>query len=405
MEEKKVRYLLVGGGLSAASAVEGIRERDAEGSILMIGEETHLPYHRPPLTKGLLLGKKKPEDVFCKPDAFYPEKKVTIWTGVRAGELRVHERRVVLGDGRRVSFDTLLLATGSRARRLPIPGGTLPGVLTVRTLPDALDFLSAMKDARQAVVVGGGYLGAEAASALAQNGIRTTMVFPEARLLERLIDEGFGAVLHRMFQERGVSIEGGLRPVRLQGNVRVESVVTEGGREIPADMVVLGVGAEPNTDLWTQAGFALGEGGGVPVDGQLQTEVPGVFASGDIAEYPDPTFEKRLRLEHWDAAFRQGRTAGRNMAGAREPYTALPHYFTTLFGLGISVWGDFSAWDETLKKEAPWESRPQVQYLEKGRLCGLLAFDPVEKEEEAAIEAWVRKRPSRSDVLQRIRKA
>jgi 3-phenylpropionate/trans-cinnamate dioxygenase ferredoxin reductase component len=402
MEETKVRYLLLGGGLAAASAVEGIRELDAEGSILVVGDEPHPPYHRPPLTKGLLLGKKKPGDVFCKPETFYQEKKVTLSTGVPAVELRVQERSVVLADGRRVSFESLLLATGSRARRLQLPGEALPGVFTVRTLDDAVAFLAAMKQAGRAVVIGGGYIGAEAASALTQNGIQTTMVFPEARFLDRMTDSGFGAFLHGTFLGRGVTIKAGQRPVRFQGKERVESVITEGGQEIPAEIVVLGVGAELNTDLFRKAGFVLGAGGGVPVDGLLRTDFPGVFAAGDIAEYPDPTFGKRLRLEHWDAAYREGLTAGRNMAGAREPYTALPHYFTTLFGLGFSVWGDLSGWDETLKGDAPWESGPQVHYLEKGRLCGLLAFDPVEKEEETAIEEWVRKRPVRSEVLRRV---
>ena len=184
MEKKAYRYVIVGGGLAGASAAEGIRELDPEGSVIIIGQEARPPYHRPPVSKGILLGSKKPEDTACKAEAFYRDNKITLETGVSGKSLDPASREVTLDDGRVLSYEKLLLATGSRARRLPLPGADLQGIHTLRTLDDALALVNAMKGASTAVVIGGSYIGAESASALAQNGIRTTMIFPEDRLLD-----------------------------------------------------------------------------------------------------------------------------------------------------------------------------------------------------------------------------
>ena len=401
MREETFRYVLIGGGLAAANAVEGIRDIDREGPILMICAEPRLPYNRPPLTKGLLLGKKRPEDIFCKPEEFYSKNQVRVLSGQIATSLNPSLRSVTLDNGAVIHFERLLLATGCRARKLDLPGAHLDGIRTVRTLDDSLALLQAMKEVHRAVVVGGSYIGAETASSLAQNGIQTTVLFPEARLLERLLDAEFGQHLHALFEKHGVVIRTGRKPVAFKGNTRVESVVTDRAEELPAELFVLGVGAVLNDELARQAGLAMGDQGGVRLDERLQTSEEGIFAAGDIADYPDPTFERRFRLEHWDTAFRQGRTAGRNMAGAGESFAALPHYFSTLFDLGFSVWGDFSRWDKTLRKGELGKTGSRIFYLEKGRLCGILAFDPVDKDQEHAIEHLVGQRPEET-VIRRL---
>jgi len=398
MESEGYRYVIIGGGLAGASAAEGIREVDPNGSVVIIGQEDRHPYHRPPVSKGILLGGKKPEDTFCKPAEFYEENKIELETGVSGRNLDPAERTVALSDGRVLSYERLLLATGSRARTLPLPGADLKGIFTLRTLDDALTLVTAMRDARNAAVIGGSYIGAETASALAQNGIQTTMIFPESRLLEGLTDKDFGGYLRSLYDRNRVKILAHRKPVRFQGEGRVGSVLTDGQEEIPADLVVTGVGAELNTGLARDAGIMMTQDGGVCADALLQSSQEHIFVAGDIAEYPDPTFEKRLRLEHWEAALLQGKTAGRNMAGAGEPYTALPHYFSTLFECGFSVWGDFSQWDQTLLKGEMGLSGTSIFYLEKGRLCGILQFEPVEKEEAEKIERLVRKRPSLREI-------
>jgi NADPH-dependent 2,4-dienoyl-CoA reductase/sulfur reductase-like enzyme len=261
-----------------------------------------------------------------------------------------------------------------------------------------------MKDARNAAVIGGSYVGAETASALAQNGIQTTMIFPESRLLEGLTDKDFGGYIRSLYEKNRVKILTHQKPIRFQGEGRVESVLTDRKEEIPADLVVTGVGAELATGLARDAGLTMTQDGGICADALLQSSEEHIFVAGDIAEYPDPTFERRLRLEHWETALLQGKAAGRNMAGAGEPYSALPHYFSTLFECGFSVWGDFSQWDQTLLKGEMGLSGASIFYLEAGRLCGILEFEPVEKEEAEVIENLVRKRLSLQEVEALVRK-
>lgn len=404
MAQEQFKYVLVGGGLASAQAALGVREVDSQGSILLVCAENRYPYHRPPLTKGLLLGKKKPEDLFCKPEDFYEKNLVRTLKGTRATRLDPQARRLYLANGTEVSFDRLLLATGSRAKRLSIPGAELPGVKTIRTLDDSLDLLSGLDQVRTAVIVGGSYLGAETASALTQKGIETTILFPEFRILERLLDADLGGRLHQLFESKGVRILSCRKPVAFVGKDRIEAVRTDRDERLPTDLVVLGVGAELNDELAKEAGLALGRSGGVRVDSRLRTSAEGVYAAGDIAEYPDPTYQKPLRLEHWDSAYRQGLTAGRNMAGAEEPYTALPHYFSTLFDLGFSVWGDFSSWETTLRAGEIGRTGSWVLYLSGGRLSGILAFDPVDADQEHEIEALVRARPDKETLLRHLRR-
>lgn len=392
MKGAAYRYVIIGGGLAAASAAEGIREVDAEGSVVIIGQENRRPYHRPPVSKGILLGSKKPEDTYCKAEAFYKDHGIVLRTGVSGTTLDPSAHRITLSNGEVLSYERALLATGSRARRLPLPGADLKGVYTLRTLDDALNLLEAMKNAQSAAVIGGSYIGAESASALAQRGIRTTMLFPESRLLQVLTDEAFGRYLHALYERGGVSVHTGRKPVEFRGKGHVSAVVTDKGEEIPADLVVMGVGAELNVGLAREAGLEMSPDGGVWVNALLQSSHEHVFVAGDIAEYPDPTFDKRLRLEHWETALLQGKGAGRNMAGAGEPYSALPHYFSTLFTCGFSVWGDFSQWDRTLLKGEMGHSGSSVFYLHQDRLCGILQFEPVDKEEAAVIDRLVRQR-------------
>lgn len=403
MEKKAYRYVIVGGGLAAASAAEGIRELDSEGSVVIIGQEARPPYHRPPVSKGILLGSKKPEDTACKAEAFYRDNKITLETEVSGKSLDPASREVTLDDGRVLSYEKLLLATGCRARRLPLPGADLQGIHILRTLDDALALVNAMKGASTAVVIGGSYIGAESASALAQNGIRTTMIFPEERLLTGLTDPDFGRYLHSLYEKHQVSILTHRKPTRFNGQGHVTSVTTDQKEEIPADLVVLGVGAELNTGLAREAGLGMTEDGGVCADAFLESSEEHIFLAGDIAEVPDPTFEKRLRLEHWEVALLQGKSAGRNMAGAGEPFRGLPHYFSTLFECGFSVWGDFSNWDHTLLKGELGRSGSSIFYMEAGRLAGLLQFEPVVKEEAESIEGLVRKRPALTDVEALVR--
>jgi 3-phenylpropionate/trans-cinnamate dioxygenase ferredoxin reductase subunit len=352
-------YIIIGGGLAGGRACQGIRRLDKEGSVALITAEEHVPYERPALSKGYLTGKEDLDHVYVKEAAYYDQNGIDLLTGVRVTGIDRGTRSVSLDDGRVLGYGKLLLATGGSAWRLPLPGADLPGVYTLRTIEDSSAIRSAAWTAnatgKRALVLGGSFIGSEVASSLAQLGAQVTMVFPESRLLERVVTEELSAYLGKLYAEHGVRILSGTKPERLEGTDRVECAVLArlgqdrgAGETLDVDLVVMGVGIRLNTALAKEAGLEMWERGAVVVDEQLRTSDPDIYAAGDIAAWPDPTFNKRMRVEHWDVAFRQGLRVGRNMAGEDKAYKTLPYFFSDLFDLSFEVWGDLTAWDQTV---------------------------------------------------------
>jgi 3-phenylpropionate/trans-cinnamate dioxygenase ferredoxin reductase subunit len=387
-------YVLIGGGLASARAAEAIRERDPGGRITLVAAERELPYNRPDLSKGYLLGKRPLEKVFFKPKgvadaaAFYRERDIDVALATPAIQLDRGAHTVTLDDGRMLNYDRLLLATGGRARRLDnLPGSNLPDLYYLRTLEDANALrLEATGGPRRAVVIGGSFIGAEVASALAQLGHETTLVMPQRLILERALGERAAQFVTERFRRAGVTILSGARPEAFLGaDQRLTGVRLDGGAELPADLVALGVGLELNTELARQAGLALDERlGGVEVDEQLRTSDPDIYAAGDIAAYQSPLYGRRMRIEHWDHARQSGRQAGLNMAGDEAPYDALPYFYSDLFDLDLQAYGDLYQWDEVLARgpaepgAAPAAGQPALMqfYLYRDVLRGVLAVNP-----------------------------
>lgn len=371
------RYVIVGGGLAGQRAAQGIRKVDEEGSAALVTDEPHLPYERPPLSKGYLMGKEGLDAVIVKDGDWYAENGIEVMTGTRATGLDGEGHVVVVDDSSELKYGKLLLATGGHAWRLPLPGADLANVFTLRTIEDSQGIQAAAEGAEHAVVLGGSFIGSEVAASLTQLGVDVTMVFPENRLLERIVPEPFSLFLHETFQREGVRILSGDKPERLEGDGAVEQAVLSSGKTLPADMVVMGVGIRLNTQIARDAGLDLTERGAVIVDEYLRTSDPGVYAAGDIAAWPDPTFETRLRVEHWDVARRQGLRAGRNMAGEEKAYVALPYFFSDMFDLSFEVWGNLDAWDETVARGELGSSRFKLFYFDQGRMVGVLTVGPL----------------------------
>jgi len=368
----KYDYVIIGGGLAGQRAVKGVRKVDTEGSTAVITREPHVPYERPPLSKGYLMGKEGVSAVYPEDESWYEEMDVDVMQGVRANDVDTGAHMVTLDDGRELSYGKLLLATGGHAWRLPLPGADLDDVFTLRTIEDSDAIRAAAKSADHALVLGGSFIGSEVAASLTQIGVDVTMVFPESRLLERVVPEAFSDLLHGTFAGEGVRILSGTKPERLEGDDGVERAVLEDGQTLHVDMVVMGVGIRLNTELAEGAGLAMTERGEVIVDEYLRTSEPDIYAAGDIAAWPDPTFQKRLRVEHWDVARRQGLRAGRNMAGQEKPYTALPYFFSDMFDMGFEVWGNLMSWDETMLRGEMGSSSYQLFYFDQGTLVGVL---------------------------------
>ncbi len=366
------KYIIIGGGLAGQRAAQGIRKVDTEGTIALVTQEPHGPYERPPLSKGYLTGSKGLDAVYLKDDAWYDENEIAVLTGLRATGLDAEAHTVALDDGRELAYEKLLLATGGHAWRLPLTGADLANVFTLRTIEDSDAIREVAEGAERALVLGGSFIGSEVAASLTQMGLDVTMVFPESRLLERVVTEELSDFLRDKFEGEGVRILDGTRPERLEGDGAVERAALDSGETLDVDLVVMGVGIRLNTELAEAAGLTMTERKEVIVDQYLRTSDPDVYAGGDIAAWPDPTFGRRLRVEHWDVARRQGLRAGRNMAGEEKPYTSLPYFFSDMFDFGFEVWGNLTSWDQAILRGELGGSRFQFFYFDQEKMVGVL---------------------------------
>jgi 3-phenylpropionate/trans-cinnamate dioxygenase ferredoxin reductase subunit len=370
MPENTYTYVIAGGGLAGASAVQGIREVDKDGSILMVAAEKHLPYDRPPLSKMLWFGKMKVEDIFIQGQEFYDTNKVTLALGTKVIDLDPRNKTVTDDNGMCYKYEKLLLATGSSPRTMPIPGGEGSGVCYYRYLDDYLRIRPEAQEGKSAVVIGGGFIGSELAAALTINKLKVTMLFPSSYICSRVFPDYLGGAIQARYIERGVTVLSGETPVsvRRQGDRFITA--TSKGREIESDIAITGIGVQPNVELALKAGLKLGDG--ILVDEFLRTSSPDIYAAGDNAFFPSRALGHMLRIEHWDNSTNQGKSAGRNMAGAGEPFTYIPFFFSDLFEFGYEAAGDV---DSNLSTFADWQKENDtgvIYYLSDGKVKGAM---------------------------------
>ena len=350
--------VIVGGGAAGNAAAEVLRREGYRGPITMITADEALPYDRPNLSKDYLAGNAPPEWIPLRSAEFYAEHRIDVVAGVRATAVDPRSRRVTLADGRQIGFDRLLLATGADPVRLKLPGGELPHVHYLRTLGDATRIIEAAKKARRAVVMGASFIGLEVAASLRIRGLEVHVVAPEAQPLENVMGPQVGTFIRSLHEKKGVVFHLG----QTASSVDASSVTLKSGEKVAADLVVIGVGVRPSLALAEEAGLAMDRG--LSVDEYLETNVPGIFAAGDIARWPDPHTGSAIRVEHWVVAERQGQTAARNMLGRKERFDAVPffwsaHYDTTITYVGhaerwtdVAIDGDLGAGDATVRLNA-----------------------------------------------------
>jgi NADPH-dependent 2,4-dienoyl-CoA reductase/sulfur reductase-like enzyme len=382
MAIERFRYVIVGGGLAGASAVEGIREEDSDGSILVLGAEPEAPYHRPPLTKDLWTGDKEVEDIFVHDEDWYGQRNVALRPRHRVTALEPAGRTVTSESGAVFGFEKLLLATGGAPRRLEVEGGGRDEILYFRTLADYRALRrSGDFNGLPVVVVGGSFIGSEIAAALSKQKADVTMVFPESLLCERIFPRELAEAVTETYRARGITIRSGDAPEAFLDDEAGLRVRTREGRTLPAATVVAGIGITPRAEIAREAG--LGAPDGIAVNAQLRTEHADIYAAGDVALFRSPVFEEARRVEHWDNAQSQGRLAGRNMAGAGEAYDYLPFFFSDLFDLGYEAVGEVNS---ELETQAFWEQEFEtgvVYYLEDDRVRGVLLCNVWEKVDAA----------------------
>ncbi|SFF14680.1 NAD(P)/FAD-dependent oxidoreductase [Blastococcus tunisiensis] len=341
-------FVIVGGGLAGAKAAETLRAEGFDGHVVLVAAEAENPYERPPLSKGYLLGAEDRDEARVHDSGWYEAHDVDLRTGVRATRLDAAGHRLELEAGQGLSYAKLLLATGSSARRLPVPGADLEGVGYLRTLADADRLLADLSGGgRQVVVVGAGWIGLEVAAAARHHGNAVTVVEPQPTPLHAVLGPEMGAVFARLHRDRGVDLftDTTVREFRGTGG-RVTNVVTDRHAGLPADVVVVGIGAVPNVELAAAAGLEVDNG--VVTDHALRTSAPDVFSAGDVASAFHRRYGRYVRVEHWANALHQGPAAARSMLGQAVDYDRVPYFFTDQYDLGMEYSGVGGPGDEVV---------------------------------------------------------
>jgi len=375
----KYKYLIVGGGMTADAAVRGIRELDPNGSVGIIGNDLNPPYNRPPLSKGLWKGKPL-ESIWRRTD----ELAVDLHLGRTVWSIDVGRKQVTDEKGGEFQYEKLLLATGGTPRKLPFGAGN---IIYYRALED-YQYLRELSNHREHfAVIGGGFIGSEIAAALAMNGKKVTLLFPDEGIGARIYPKQLSEYLNGFFRQKGVEVIPGVHVNGLQKRDNTFQITTEDGKQLQVDGVIAGIGIQPNVELAESVGLKIGNG--IAVDDLLHTSQPDIFAAGDVAEFSNPTLGTRLRIEHEDNANTMGKQAGRNMAGANEPYHHLSYFYSDLFELGYEAVGEL---DSRLETFVDWKEPFQkgvIYYLANGRVRGVLlwnVWDSIPKARELIAE-------------------
>jgi 3-phenylpropionate/trans-cinnamate dioxygenase ferredoxin reductase component len=383
--------VIVGGGLSTGRAIKSYRESGGEGPITLFSKDSHVPYHRPPLSKRFLRGEAEVEDTLVEPEQFYRDHDVDLHLETAIAELDVRDRRLRLADGGEKAFDKLLIASGATPRKLDVPGADLEGIFSLRTLDDSARIREAAKDARHAVIVGAGFIGMEVAASLSQLGLEVTLVHRGKGLFEVLRARPVTQFLQDLYGQHGVELVLGDEVSSFNGFSKLDSVETKRGRVAQAELAVVGIGVAPWVDWFESSGLPVDDG--VVVNERFETGPDGVWAVGDVARFYDPVFGKYRRIEHWSHANYSGTKVGELMAGKDGAYDVVSTFFSEVFGFTFRLLGDVDDVDGIVYRGSLEERDAIVFYVLEGRLVGALIVGQDEETENRLKELLARQAP------------
>jgi 3-phenylpropionate/trans-cinnamate dioxygenase ferredoxin reductase component len=359
-------FAIVGASLAGARAAETLRQAGFDGRVLLLGAEGERPYERPPLSKEYVRGDFPREKVYIHTAEFYAEHGIELRTSTPVQTIDTAARELVLHSGERVGFDRLLLTTGAEPRRLHLPGSDLDGVLYLRELQDADAIAERIARGGKLVVIGGGWIGAELAASAREKGLEVTIIQRSSLPLERVLGAELGAIYRDLHLERGVELRSPTALEALEGDGAVERVRTADGSTIDCDFLVVGIGAAPRTALAQAPGIEIDNG--ILVNDRLETQIPGIFAAGDVANAWHPFYGRRIRVEHWANALHQGPAAARGMLGQSVSYDRLPYFYSDQYDLGMEYSGYATHWDEVVFRGDPAKHEFIAFWLEAGRV-------------------------------------
>lgn len=371
--------VIVGAGHAAGQAAASLRQEGFEGEIVIIGDEPHIPYQRPPLSKQYLAGEQGLEKVHLRPSKFYADKNITVKTGTRVTAIDTTAHTVTTDSGETIGYAKLLLATGGRPRRLKVPGSDLAGIHYLRDIDDVDGIRAEMAPGKRLVIVGGGYIGLEVAAVAVEAGLEVHVLEMEPRILQRVTTERMSAYYHQLHQSRGVHIHTGVTVSGFQGDGRVAAAEC-GERTFPADIVVVGIGIIPNVEVAQAAGIECGNG--IVVDDHCRTSAEDVFAAGDCTNHPNPLLDRRLRLESVPNAMEQARVAAANMCGGDKTYASIPWFWSDQYELKLQMVGFSADGDTEVVRGDMAANQFAVFYLKNG---AVVAVDAVNSPREFMI--------------------
>jgi len=362
--------IIVGTGQAGFQTAASLRAEGYLEPITLIGEEPHIPYQRPPLSKGFILGKQDAESIELRPAAFYQSHQINLLSGERVVGISLADRQVEIASGGNLSYDALVLAVGASNRKLPVPGAELDGVFYLRSLAEAIVLKTQMEEAREIVVIGGGFIGLELAAAANMLGRKVTVVEALPRLMPRTVAPIISEFFHKLHTNHGVKILCGATVKRIGGSAgRAKEVELGDGRVLPADLVLVGIGIVPNVELAQGAGLAISNG--IAVDEYLRTEDANVYAIGDCAEYPNEFAGGRVRLESVQNAADQAQCVATAIAGRHARYNALPWFWTDQFDIKLQMAGISTGHDHVVTRGDAETRKLSVFYFRKGKLIAI----------------------------------
>ena len=357
--------------MASANCARHLREQGADGDILLVGREPDPPYNRPPLSKTYVRGEESRDDILFRPSEWWEQNRIEVKTLTSVMELDAGERVATLSNKDTVSFEQALIATGSNVHILHVDGARLDGIHYLRTMRNADALREELEQAQRVVVVGGSYIGTELSASFTALGKHCELIMLEEVTHERFYGKEVGRFFHRTLQEHGVTIHPSQQLERFEGDGRVQKLVTKSGLEVECDFVVIGAGVHPELHLAEQAGLDIDSG--ILTDRQLETSVPGIYAAGDVCEYDSVVHRRRIRIEHWDVAFNQGKAVAHNMLGEQRPYDVVPYFWSDLADwTGMEYVGPASEWDEVWWRGSMDDGKFTAWYIHQGRVVAAL---------------------------------
>ena len=368
-----MKIVIAGAGHAAGQIVASLKQHKFDGEIVLVGDEPHLPYQRPPLSKKFLAGELPAERLYFKPAGFYDEPGVELRLETTITAIERESKTVAVANGEAIGYDKLVLALGARARTLPVAGADLPGICRLRSISDVERIRELLDGSRRVVIVGAGYIGMEVAAVTRTLGHEVTVVEMTGRVMSRVVSAEISDFFQIEHTNRGVRLRLGTGVAGFHGKRRVRAVVTEEGEEIPADLVIIGVGIVPNTELASDAGLTVDDG--IVVDDHCRTSDPDIYAVGDCTRHPNDIYGRDLRLESVHNALEQAKTAAANLCGNEARYSEVPWFWSDQYELKLQIAGLSQGYDDVVIRGNPAERQFSCVYLRDGRLIAVDAVN------------------------------